>query len=223
VPRRNILPLPSGLSYVESAALPLVFLTAWHMLVTRARLKAGEDVLIHAAGSGVSTAAIQIASVMGARRIIATASSADKLERARELGATDVIEYTSEDFVCETRKLTAKKGVDVIVDHVGGDTFESSLSALGWGGRLVLCGATTEHLATVNLRAIFFKSLSILGSTMGSLGELKRLLTFVEQGKLRPVVDRTFPFEQAPAAQAVLEKRQNVGKIILEIEESSST
>ncbi len=212
VPRRNILPMPNPLSYVESAAIPLVFLTAWHMLVGRARLEAGEDILIHAAGSGVSTAAIQIASLVGARRIIVTAGNKKKLEKAIQLGATDTIEYNSEDFVRETRRLTQKKGVAVVVDHIGGETFEKSLSALGWGGRLVLCGATSEHLATLNLRAVFFKSLSILGSTMGSLGELKRVLTFVERGKLKPVVDRTFPLERAPEAQTVLEQRRNAGK-----------
>jgi NADPH:quinone reductase-like Zn-dependent oxidoreductase len=217
VPRRNILSMPTGLSYVESAAIPLVFLTAWHMLVGRARLVAGEDVLIHAAGSGVSTAAIQIASLIGARKIIVTAGSKKKLAKAIQLGATDAIETNTVDFVRETRRLTGKKGVAVVVDHVGGDTFEKSLSALGWGGRIVLCGATSNHLATVNLRAVFFKSLSVLGSTMGSLGELRRVLTFIEAGKLKPVIDRTFPLEQAPEAQAVLEQRENVGKIVLEV------
>lgn len=222
VPRRNILPLPSNLDFVEAAALPLVFLTAWHMLVARAQLVAGEDVLIHAAGSGVSSAAIQIASLLGARRIIATARGRAKLERASELGATHVIDYRREDFVEITRELTARKGVAVAVDHVGGETFERTLSVLGWGGRIVLCGATSHHLATLNLRAVFFKSLSILGSTMGSLGELQRLLTFVETGELRPVVDRVFPFEQAVEAQAVLERRQNVGKIVLDMGNDSA-
>ena len=218
LPRRNILPLPRGLDYVDSAALPLVFLTAWHMLVGRAALQAGEDILIHAAGSGVSTAAIQIAALSGARRIIVTAGSEEKLSRALELGATDTINYTEENFVERARSITGKKGVEVVVDHVGGETFEASLAALGWGGRLVLCGATSHHLATLNLRAVFFKSLSILGSTMGSLGELRRLLTFVDQGKLRPVVHRTFPFEEAARAQGVIEARENIGKVVLVVD-----
>jgi len=218
VPRRNILPLPEALTFVEAAAIPLVFLTAWHMLTSRARLATGEDVLIHAAGSGVSTAAIQIASLLGARRIIVTAAAQAKLQKALELGATDTIDYVQDDFVGATKKITGGKGVEVVVDHVGGETFERSLSALGWGGRLVLCGATSAHLARLNLRAVFFKSLSILGSTMGSLGELRHLLSFVDQGRLQPVVDRTFPFDRAHDALRVLEERRNVGKVVLELD-----
>ena len=217
VPRRNILPHPVGLSYVQSAAFPLVFLTAWHMLIDRAHFMAGEDVLIHAAGSGVSTAAIQIADLVGARKIIVTASSQEKLDKALELGATHTIQYSEEDFVQSTRRITNKRGVDVVLDHVGGETFERSLSALGSGGRLVLCGATTEHLATVNLRAVFFKNLSILGSTMGSLAELIHLLSFFDQGRLKPVVDRTIALEEAPKAQLLLESRKSFGKIVLTV------
>lgn len=215
VPRRNILPLPRGLSYVEAAALPLVFLTAWHMLVARARLQPLEDVLIHAAGSGVSSAAIQIAKLLGARHIIATASTQEKLDKALELGATHAINYTETDFAKEARAITGKKGVEVVFDHVGGEVFEQSFKALAWSGRVVLCGATTAPTATVNLRAVFFKSLSILGSTMGSIAELRALLRFVETGQLRPVVDRTFPLIEAPAAQQVLESREQFGKVVL--------
>jgi len=217
VPGRNLLPLPRGLSFVEAAALPLVFLTAWRMLTERARLQPLEDVLVHAAGSGVSSAAIQIARLLGARHILATASSPAKLERARELGATHAIDYTREDFVKRTKEATAGKGVEVVVDHVGGEVFEKSLRALARGGRIVLCGATATPEATIHLRAVFFKSLSILGSTMGSLGELKRLLEFVERGDLRPVVDRTFPLAEAPAAQQALGRREQFGKIVLTV------
>ncbi len=220
VPRRNILPLPKGLSYVEAAAIPLVFLTAWRMLVGRAKLQPLEDVLIHAAGSGVSSAGIQIARLLGARHIIATASSQKKLDRARELGATHGINYREADFAKETRAITGKKGVEVVFDHVGGEVFEQSFRALAWSGRVVLCGATVAPTATVNLRAIFFKSLSILGSTMGSLGELRQLLRFVEAGELRPVVDRTFPLREAPEAQRVLERREQFGKVVLTVGES---
>ena len=215
VPRRNVLPLPRGLSYVEAAALPLVFLTAWHMLTARARLRPLEDVLIHAAGSGVSSAGIQIARLLGARHIIATASSRAKLDKALELGATHAIDYTETDFAREVREITGKKGVEVVFDHVGGEVFEQSFKALAWSGRVVLCGATAAPTATINLRAVFFKSLSILGSTMGSIAELRDLLRFVERGDLRPVLDRTFPLIEAPDAQRVLESREQFGKVVL--------
>ena len=217
VPRRNILTLPRGLSYVEAAAIPLVFLTAWHMLTARAALRPLEDILIHAAGSGVSSAGIQIAKLLGARRIIVTAGSAEKLERARELGATHGINYREQDFAAEVKRITGRKGVEVVFEHVGGKTFEESFRTLAWGGRLVLCGATSGHRVQMNLREVFFKSLSILGSTMGSLAELMRLLRFFESGQLRPVVDRTYPLEEAPAAQQALEERQQFGKIVLTV------
>ena len=217
VPARNILPLPRGLSYVEAAATPLVFLTAWQMLVGRARLRAHEDVLIHAAGSGVSSAGIQIARLLGANRIIATAGTDAKLERARELGATHTINYRQADFVAETRKIVGRKGVEVVFDHVGGEHFENSMRLLAWAGRIVLCGATSAPEARVNLRAIFFKSLSILGSTMGSQGDLRRLLPHFEGGRLRPVVDRTLPLERAREAQEALSRREQFGKIVLTV------
>ncbi|HEX2253948.1 MAG TPA: zinc-binding dehydrogenase [Thermoanaerobaculia bacterium] len=216
VPRRNVLPLPRGLSFVEAAAVPLVFLTAWHML-ERAGLRRGEDVLVHAAGSGVSSAAIQIARLLGARAIVATAGSEAKLERARELGATHTVDYRTADFVPVAREATGGKGVEVVVDHVGGEVFERSFKALAWAGRVVLCGATAGGEARINLRAVFFKSLSILGSTMGTLGELHRLLPHFESGALVPVVDRTLPFEQAREAQAALENREQFGKIVLTV------
>lgn len=215
VPGRNLLPLPRGLSYSEAAALPLAYLTAWQMLERRARLRPFEDVLVHAAGSGVSSAAIQVARLLGARVIVATASSQEKLERARALGATHTVNYVHDDFVRATKLATGGKGADVVIDHVGGEVFERSLKALAWGGRIVLCGATAAPEATVNLRPLFFKSLSILGSTMGALGDLKHLLRHVESGELRPVVDRTFPLVEAPAAQAALAARQQFGKIVL--------
>lgn len=222
VPGRNLLPLPPGLSYVEAAAIPLVFLTAWHMLAVRARLQPLEDVLIHAAGSGVSSAGIQIARLLGARRVIVTAGGAEKLERARALGATHAIDYRQQDFVALTREATDGKGVEVVFDHVGGEVFERSLKALTRGGRIVLCGATSGHLPVLNLRAVFFRSLSILGSTMGSLGELHHLLRFFAEGRLRPVVDRTFPMREAAAAQAVLESREPFGKIVLTMGDASA-
>ena len=217
VPRRNILPIPPGLSYVEAAAIPLGFLTAWHMLTARAGLKAHEDILLHAAGSGVTSAGIQIARLLGARRILVTAGSEAKLARARELGATHGILYNQGDFVRAAREATQGEGVDVVFDHVGGETFERSLKLLKRGGRIVLCGATSGHDVRINLRALFFKQLSVLGSTMGSLAELASLLPYFESGALRPVVDRTFPLAEAPAAQEFLAQRGAFGKLVLTV------
>ena len=217
VPRRNVLPIPRGLSYVEAAAIPLGFLTAWHMLVARAALAANEDILLHAAGSGVTSAGIQIARLLGARRILVTAGSEAKLARARELGATHGILYNQGDFVRAAREATQGEGVDVVFDHVGGETFERSLRLLKRGGRIVLCGATSGPEAKVNLRALFFKQLSILGSTMGSLAELHSLLPYFDSGALRPIVDRTFTLAEAPAAQEYLAQRGAFGKIVLTV------
>lgn len=217
VPRRNVLPIPRGLSYVEAAAIPLGFLTAWHMLVARAALAANEDILLHAAGSGVTSAGIQIARLLGARRILVTAGSESKLARARELGATHGILYNQGDFVRAVREATQGEGVDVVFDHVGGDTFERSLRLLKRGGRIVLCGATSGPEAKVNLRALFFKQLSILGSTMGSLAELHSLMPYFDSGALRPIVDRTFTLAEAPAAQEYLAQRGAFGKIVLTV------
>ncbi len=215
VPRRNILPLPEGLSFAEAAAIPLVFMTAWHMLTARAKLEPMEDILIQAAGSGVSSAGIQIARLLGARHIFATASTDEKLEKARALGATHVINHTREDFTRVVREVTDGKGVEVVLDHVGGKTFEDGLKALAWAGRIVICGATSDHLAGINLRALFYKSLSVLGSTMGSQSELRTLLRHVERGDLAPVIDRTLPLREAPEAQRLLERREVFGKIVL--------
>ena len=217
VPRRNVLDIPDGLSYTEAASIPLVFLTAWHMLSARAELRPLEDVLIHAAGSGVSSAGIQIARLLGARRIVATASTQEKRLRAARLGATHTLDYSKGDFVSEVRKITEGKGVEVVFEHIGGPVFEQSLKALAWGGRAVLCGATADATANINLRAVFFKGLSILGSTMGSVAELKEVLRFFDTGQLRPVIDRTLPLEKAPEAQELLTDRAVFGKVVLTI------
>ncbi|HKI86663.1 MAG TPA: zinc-binding dehydrogenase [Thermoanaerobaculia bacterium] len=223
VPGRNVLPLPAGLSFVEAAAIPLVFLTAWHMLVGRARLAPHEDILLHAAGSGVTTAGIQIARLLNARHIIVTAGSDEKLQRAKELGATDIINYHDEDFAHRSREITGGKGVEVVFDHVGGEIFERSFKAVTRGGRIVICGATAGHEVEVNLRQVFFKSLSVLGSTMGSLGELKSVLRFFPSGDLKPVVDRTFPFTEAQAAQQYLATRRQFGKVVLVVGDEVET
>jgi NADPH:quinone reductase-like Zn-dependent oxidoreductase len=214
VPRQNILPRPKALSFAESACLPLTYLTAWMMLVRRAQVRPGETVLVQAAGSGVGSAAVQIAKLLGAT-VIATASSDEKLHKAKELGADHVINYAQADFLAEVKRLTARKLVDVVFEHVGGETFEKSIACLTAGGRLVTCGATTGHQVKLDLRALFYKRLSLLGSTMGCKGDLFRVIKLVEEGKLRPVLDRTLPLAEAAAAHALLENRQHFGNVVL--------
>lgn len=215
VPVRNLLRKPARMSFAEAAALPLDMLTAWHMLVARAQLRPGETVLVHAGGSGIGTAAIQIAKLWGAT-VFATAGSAEKAARAKELGADAVIEYRNMDFLAEVRSLTSKRGVDIVFEHVGADTFDRSLRALTKGGRLVTCGATTGADVTINLRLVFFKLLSILGSTMGSIAELHEIMKHVEAGRLRPVVDRMLPLEEIASGHRILEAREAFGKVVLE-------
>lgn len=216
VPAANLLPYPDGCSFAEAAAIPLVFLTAWHMIVARGKIRPGETVLIQAAGSGIGTAAIQIAKLWGAE-VIATAGSDAKLKKARELGAGACINYSSADIVKEVRKLTEKRGVDLVIDHVGKATWDASIRSLAPGGRLVTCGATSGAEAKTNLRYLFFKSLSLLGSTMGSRAELFEILRHVQGGRLRPVLDRTFPLEQVAEAHLYLEDRRQFGKVVLTI------
>jgi len=210
----NVIPMPAGLDFAQAAAFPLAFMTAWHMLLARCGLRAGDDVLVHAAGSGVGSAAVQIAKLHGAR-VIATAGSPAKLEQARALGADHVIDYERQDFAAEVRKLTDKRGVDIVVEHVGEKTFPGSLRSLARGGRLVTCGATTGGRAELNLRALFFKNISVLGSTMGSRGELHQIVGLVASGRLQPVIDRTLPLSEVREAHEALEKREQFGKIVL--------
>lgn len=214
VPRQNILPKPKRLSFEEAACLPLTFLTAWTMLVRRAQLQPGETVLIHAAGSGVGTAGIQIAKLLGAK-VIATASTAEKLERARSLGADQVINYVTHDFVDEVKKLTNKKLVDVVFEHVGASTWDKSIACLPYGGRLVTCGATTGGDVKLDLRVLFYKRISLLGSTMGSKGDLFRILQLVDEGRFVPVLDRVLPLEKAAEAHQLLSERKSFGNVVL--------
>ena len=215
VPERNALPLPAKVSFEVAAAFPLVYLTAWHMLVARAELRPGETILVHAAGAGVSTAAIQIARLLGAGRVIATTSTPEKAARARAIGADDVIDYAKEDFTARVRELTGKAGVDVVIDHVGQATFAGSLKVLAKGGRVVTCGATSGPKVEVHMNLVFFKSLSILGSTMGSRGEVYELLDHVAAGRLSPVVDSVLPLSKVAEAHRRLEERDVFGKIVL--------
>ncbi|MCK6440040.1 MAG: zinc-binding dehydrogenase [Planctomycetes bacterium] len=217
IPAANLLPIPADMTFENACAIPLAFLTAWSMLNRRAQLKPGEDVLIHAAGSGVSAACIQIARLLGAGRIFVTAGSDKKLEKALALGADMGINYSKEDFVEVVRKQTGKRGVDVVVDHVGPQTFNGSLKCLRKGGRLVTCGATTGGETTVNLRLIFFKSLSILGSTMGPKSDLLTVWKLAAQKKLHAVVDKVFPVREIAVAHEYVESRQAFGKVVLDI------
>ena len=214
LPAANVMPLPDGLSFEEGAAFPLVFLTAWHMLVGRARVRPGEDVLVQAGGGGVGTAAVQIARLHGAR-VLATVGSDDKAARVRELGADAAINYRTADFLAEVRRLTGKRGVDVVVESIGQETWDGCLKALARGGRLVTCGATSGYRAETDLRFVFSKGLSILGSTMGSRAELLRVARLVGERRLKPVIDRVLPLERVAEGHRAMAERSLFGKIIL--------
>ena len=194
--------------------MPLTFMTAWHALVGRARVRPGETVLVHAAGSGVGVAAVQIAKLHGAR-VIATAGSDAKLEKARALGADEVVNYETQDFVKEVKRLTERRGAEVIFEHVGKKTWEGSILSAALGGRIVTVGATTGYDPPTDLRHVFYRQLSVLGSTMGTAGELLEVLRFVSEGKLRPVVDRVLPLAEVRAAHALLADRAQFGKVVL--------
>jgi NADPH:quinone reductase-like Zn-dependent oxidoreductase len=214
VPAANCLPFPENLSWEQAAAVPLVFLTAWHMLVTRAHVRAGEDVLVIGAGSGVGSAAIQIARLHGAR-VIATAGTGAKLERASALGAQDVINHVTEDVAARARALTGKKGVDVVVEHVGGPVFEAAVSALARDGRLVTCGDTIGNRVTLDLDLLFGRHLTLLGSWMGRRSDLNAALKHIATGALKPVVDSVMPLAEARRAHERLEARDAFGKLVL--------
>lgn len=213
-PGVNVVPKPGNLSWEEAASLPLVLLTAWHMLVTRADVKPGEDVLVHAAGSGVGSIGIQIAKLRGAR-VIATASSEEKLEKARALGADETVNYTRDDWPKEIRRLTDKRGVDVVFEHTGESTWPGSILSLKRDGRLVTCGATSGHDAPTDLRHVFYRHLNLLGSFMGSKAELLDALEFVRRGRIRPVIDRVMPLEEARTAHELMQERAQFGKLLL--------
>ena len=216
VPVQNLVSIPDDIDFVRAAAFPLTFLTAWHMLMTRAQLKRGDEVLVLAAGSGVRQAAIQIAFMHGAR-VFATAGSDAKLERAHALGAVEVIHHHKQDIAEEIKRLTNRRGVDIVIEHVGEATWVKSVRSLARGGRLVTCGATTGPKGGLDLVALFAKQLTILGSYMGTKGELLRAARFFFAGQLTPVVDRLYPLADAAAAQSRLEHSEQFGKIVLEV------
>jgi NADPH:quinone reductase-like Zn-dependent oxidoreductase len=216
VPVQNLLPIPDEVSFVDAAAFPLTFLTAWHMLMTRAQLQRGEDVLVLAAGSGVGQAAVQIARLHGAR-VFATAGSDDKLQRARALGAYEAINHHTQDIADEIMRLTNRRGVDVVIEHVGEATWLKSVRAMARGARLVTCGATTGRHGALDLAALFVRQLTIMGSYMGTKGELLRIAPLFFAGQLKPVIDRIYPLDKAAAAHERLEESGQFGKIVLEV------
>jgi NADPH:quinone reductase-like Zn-dependent oxidoreductase len=214
VPRVNVIPIPDTLAFVQAASVPLVFLTAWHMLVGRARLRAGQTVLVLGAGSGVGSAAIQICKMLSAY-VITTAGDERKLEKARELGADHTINHYQQKISDEVRRITDRRGVDIVFEHVGQATWKESLKSLRNGGTLVTCGATTGYDASLDVRFLFSRQLSLLGSYMGALGELDEVLKHVFAGKLKPVVDRTFPLSETRAAHEYLASSEQFGKVVV--------
>jgi len=214
VPAHIVLPIPGTLSFEEAAAAPLVFLTAWSMMVTKGNIRPGEDVLILGAGAGVGTAAIQIARMAGCR-VFATASTDEKLERARQLGADVLINYKSEEFDKKIRELTNKRGVDVVVDYIGADTWVRSLRSARRGGRVLTCGATTGFAPQTDLRQIFFRQVHVIGSTMGSHRDFLDVMNCVFRGQLRPVIDRVLPLSEARKGHELIEARSVFGKVVL--------
>jgi NADPH:quinone reductase-like Zn-dependent oxidoreductase len=213
-PAANVIPIPDSLDFNQAASVPLVFLTAWHMLVGRAAIRPGQTVLVLGAGSGVGIAAIQIAKLFHCR-VITTAGNEAKLAKGRELGADYAIDHYQEKISDEVRKITNKEGVDIIIEHVGAATWDESVKSLKTGGTLVTCGATTGPNVAIDLRHLFARQLSLLGSYMGTMGELHEVLKHVFSGRLKPVVDRVFPLSEIRAAHEYLEQSQMFGKIVV--------
>ena len=214
VTAEKVIPIPDNLEFHQAASVPLVFLTAWHMLVGRANIRLGQTVLVLGASSGVGIAAIQIAKLFHAR-VITTAGDEKKLEKARVLGADYGINHYQQKISQEVRKITDKEGVDIVVEHVGAATWDESVKSLKPGGTIVTCGATTGHDAAFDLRFLFSRQLAFLGSYMGTMGDLHDVLSHVFAGRLKPVVDRTFPLKDARAAHEYMESSQMFGKVVL--------
>jgi NADPH:quinone reductase-like Zn-dependent oxidoreductase len=216
IPEVNLRTIPERLSFEQAAAFPLVFLTAWRMVISKARVAPGERVLILGIGGGVALAALQIAKHAGAT-VFVTSSSDEKLRRAQALGADVLINHANTDFSKEVWRITEKRGVEVIIDDVGAATWDRSIRALAKGGRLVTCGATSGPKPEQDIRRIFSKQITIYGSTMGSRHDWEQLTRLLAAGTVQPVVDRTFPLEKAADAQAIMESGQQFGKLVLTI------
>lgn len=214
VPAVNLLPMPDDFDFPAAAAPLLVYLTAWRMLVTRAQLRAGETIAIVGAGGGVNSAAIQIAKHLGAT-VYAITSTPEKMARAQALGADFTINYKAEDWSKAVFLATGKRGVDVVVDNVGAPTWTQSIRALARGGRLVNVGGTGGPMVEMDLRLVFRKQISILGSTMGSHQDFRDVMARIWQRKLTPVVDKVFPLSEGRAAHEYLERGEQFGKVIL--------
>lgn len=217
VPAANVYPAPAGLTAEQCAAFPLVYLTAWRMVRVRGRLASGERVLVHGVGGGVSSAALQIAVAAGGR-VMVTSSSDSKLERAAELGAERGVNYAREDVRAAARDWTAKRGVDLVIDNVGGPAWSISLDAAARGGRIVTCGATAGEDPPARINRIFWKQVDVLGSTMGSRADFVALLERMAPGDLEPVVDSVFPLPRAADAMARLESGAQFGKVVLRVD-----
>ena len=213
-PAVNAIRIPETLSFVNAAAMPIAYLTAWHMLMTRAQLRPGEDVLILGVGGGVGSAGLQIAKLSGAS-VFATASSDEKLARARKMGADVTINYKDTDFSEVLLDVTDGRGVDVVLEHVGAATWQQSIASLAKNGRLVSCGVTTGNIGEINIRKLYQKQITIMGSALGTVRELRTLVKLAGQGKLEPIIDQTLPLARANEAHLLLENRKNFGKIVL--------
>jgi NADPH:quinone reductase-like Zn-dependent oxidoreductase len=216
VPARNVIPVENCYDMTEWAATPVVFLTAWHALIHRANLRVGETILVHSAGSGLGTAAVQIASA-GGSTVIVTAGSDEKLTRAKDLGAHHAINYRDVDFADAVRDITEGKGVDVVLEHVGGATLVESVSCLARGGRLVCCGETGSPSATIALRPLFNRERTIVGSYLGSRKEFLEVIHLLTAKTVKPVVDATFPLERTAEAHEYLEGRHAFGKVVVTV------
>jgi NADPH:quinone reductase-like Zn-dependent oxidoreductase len=216
VPAANVIPIPDSLDFNHAASVPLVFVTAWHMLVGLAGVRPGQTVLVLGASSGVGIAAIQIAKMFHCQ-VITTAGDEAKLAKGRELGADYGINHYRQKISEEVRKITNKAGVDIVVEHVGSATWDESMRSLKAGGTLVTCGATTGPNVSIDLRHLFARQLRLLGSYMGTMGELQEVLSHVFAGRLKPVVDRVFPLSEIRTAHEYLERSQMFGKVILSI------
>ncbi len=215
VPSANVLPYPEGLTWVEAAAVPLTFLTAWHAVVTKGQIKQGETVLVMSGGGGVGSAAVQIAKLFNAY-VITTVGSDWKVEKAYELGADLVINWRKEDIEKVIREKVGR--VDLVIDHTGQEHTQRLINVTKWGGRIVMYGATSGYRAQIDLRHIFYRQVSLIGSTMGSKGELFNVVRLVEKRKLRPVVYKVLPLEQAREAHRLLESFSPFGKVVLEVD-----
>ena len=214
VPRSSVIPIPDAMSFVDAASVPLVFLTAWHMLVGNAKLRAGQTVLVMGAGSGVGSAAIQISKMLGAQ-VITTAGNDRKLAKARELGADYTLDHYKQKISDEVKRITSRRGVDIVFEHVGTATWAECIKSLKYGGTLVTCGATTGSDAALDLRVLFARQLSFHGSYMGGRGELDEVLKHVFASKLKPIVDKTFSLSETRAAHVYLAGREQFGKVVV--------